>query len=172
MLILGLDMSSVCLGYALLRDGQPGAIGHFDLDGDIARRAHDAAARVRALYAAHLPALVVIESPVARFAKAVLPQARVSGAVLATLHSLDALWCEVAPSAAKVALCDDGAATKREMVEAAADALGVAHFEVRTWRGKAWAFTNGEPWLSEDEADALGLARAGLAVKVQTREAA
>lgn len=173
MRVLGLDMSSTCIGYALVEDGASSAGGFEDLTGDIASRASQAAHLVGRLYLLHLPELVVIESPVARFAKAVIPQARVSGAVLARLHNMQALWAEVAPTEAKRALCGDGAATKREMVEAAALALGLAYVTARLHRGKWGAYNvNGARVLTEDEADALAVALAGTRIKVVTQGAA
>lgn len=158
MIILGLDMSSTCIGWCLA-DGSD--YGHIDLRGDIAARCAAAERSVAALLDRHAPALVVIESPVARFAKAVIPQARVSGAVLAVFARREALWAEVAPSEAKRALCDDGAATKREMVAEAARRLGLCGEPVVS-KGK-WGLRGG---LTEDEADALGLALCGLTMAV------
>lgn len=172
MRILGLDMSSTCIGFALLEDGKPSAGGYEELTGDIAARSAQAARYVGRLFALHQPELTVLESPVARFAKAVIPQARVSGAVLARLSSCEALWAEVTPQDAKRALCDDGAATKREMVEAAAARAGMRG-EVVIRRGKAVLLgLSGAVLLTEDEADALGVALAGMRIRVVTKEAA
>lgn len=167
MITLGLDMSSTCIGWAVADCDAIIAYGHADLPGDIAARCERGATEVLRLLDDYAPALVVIESPVARFAKAVIPQARVSGAVLAVLASRRALWHEVPPSVAKALLAGSGAATKREMVAAAAQRLCLGAVELRTHRGKV--VTVG---LTEDEADAIGLALAGAHVKVVTKEAA
>lgn len=167
MRILGLDMSSTCIGFAVLDDERCEHLGHQDLSGDIASRAAQAATFVGRLFTQYLPELTVIESPVARFAKAVIPQSRVSGAVLARLHACEALWAEVSPTEAKLALCEDGAATKYEMVAEAARRLDIPRGDIRVWRGKMYAHAlNGNRVLSEDEADALGLALAGLRIRV------
>lgn len=167
MVILGLDMSSTCLGYATIVQARPDVVGHVDLRGDIAARCLAARRAVADLLTQHMPTLVVIESPVAKFAKAVLPQARVSGAVLCLLAEQQALWCEVTPGVAKRALTGDGGASKLQMVEAAAERLGLVGAAV-IWRGKTiLRAAGGAQLLTEDEADALGLALAGLAVRVE-----
>lgn len=171
MRILGLDMSSTCIGSAALSGDDRPALERCDLKGDIAVRCAQAAAHVAALLDRHQPALVVIESPVARFAKAIIPQTRVSGAVLAELSRRRALWVEVAPSRAKQVLCGDGAATKREMVDTVARRFGhpgpANHF-----RGKWGLWLDGKLVLSEDEADAYALALCGQAMRVVTKGAA
>lgn len=172
MLTLGLDMSSTCIGFALLDGDTCERYGHTDLDGNIAARCQRAAHYVGGLLVVHQPALVVIESPVARHAKAVIPQARVSGAVLAVLARHEALWQEVAPSVAKRVLCGDGAATKREMVEAARARLELSGIALER-RGKWGLWMDGRLHFTEDEADAIALALCGAAMKVQTvKEAA
>jgi len=163
MIILGMDMSSTCIGHATA-DGQ--RRGAHTLTGDIAARCASAARHMATLLDAIAPALVVIESPVARFAKAVIPQARVSGAVLAVLSVREALWVEVTPGQAKVALCDDGGATKAEMVEEAARRLGLPG-AAAVLRSKAVWRNGSAVLLSEDEADAYALALAGLAMRVE-----
>lgn len=163
MIILGLDMSSTCIGYATA-DGEHR--GHVDLKGDIAARCRDGAALVTTLLDTLRPALVVIESPVARFAKAVIPQARVSGAVLAVFADNSTLWTEVTPQAGKMALCGDAGATKQEMVEAGRRALKLSGITMR--RNGKWAlWMDGRFHFTEDEADAYGLALAGRAVRVE-----
>lgn len=168
MIILGLDMSSTCIGYAALYGDTVRRVGHEDLTGDIAVRCALAAGTVARLLDRYTPALVMLESPVARFAKAVIPQARVSGAVLAVLSARAALWAECTPQQAKYALCGDNAATKKEMVDEAAQRLQYPRDDIRVWRGKAYAYAmNGTRALSEDEADALGVALAGRALRVE-----
>lgn len=170
MRVLGLDMSSTCIGSAALNGDRP-ALERHDLTGDIGARCASAAAHVAALLDRHAPALVVIESPVARFAKAVIPQARVSGAVLAVLAQRRALWAEVAPARAKQLLCGDGAASKAQMVVAAGARIGLSG-EAVTTRGKVWLHNGAGFWLSEDMADAYALALCGAAMKVVTQGAA
>jgi Holliday junction resolvasome RuvABC endonuclease subunit len=105
---------------------------------------------------------------VARYAKAVIPQARVSGAVLVAIHRRKQLWQELTPSVSKRVLAGDGAATKVEMVAAACQRLNLPSGDIRKHRGKVWAHaSNGTPLLSEDDADAIALGVAGLAIKVE-----
>lgn len=165
MIILGLDMSSTTIGYALIGGDAPPAWGHLTLSGDIAQRCEAARSGVSRLLSDHRPALVVIESPVARFAKALLPQARVSGAVLALLAQRSALWQEVAPAVAKRVLTGDGAASKAQMVEAAAQRLGLDG-DIVTIKGKV-TLLDVAPALTEDEADAYALALCGAAMRVR-----
>ncbi len=137
--LLSLDLSSTTIGWIIL-DGTVRDQGTIKLTGaDIADRCRQAFAAVGLIIETH-PDIdcVAIESPVARYAKAVIPQARVSGAVLAraALFGLHAI--EVTPSQAKRLLTGQGNATKEEMQRAAAcygvtgehaaDALGVALF--------------------------------------------
>lgn len=163
MRVLGLDMSSTCIGWCVIGDSAP-VYGHHDLTGDIGARCALASYFVAKLLEAHETALVVIESPVARYAKAVIPQARVSGAVLAVLADESALWQEVAPAVAKRVLCGDGNASKAQMVTAAARRLGLDG-DLTTIRGKVW-WLDVAPLLSEDEADAYALALYGAAMRV------
>lgn len=166
--LLALDMSSVAIGY-VARNGHVLAHGTIELNtkADIAQRCAEASRRVCELLASLAAGgvcvdAVVIESPVARFARAVIPQARLSGAVLAAVINAGYLWLELAPKEAKLALCEDGAATKREMLQAAAQHFGydLAALTLREKRGK-WAAYEGQSLVyGEDAADALGLALA------------
>ena len=171
MIILGLDMSSTAIGYAVLSDGAIFDYGHEDLRGDIAARCAQAATRVAELLDEHGPTLVVIESPVARHAKAVIPQARVSGAVLGVLSSRLALWQEVPPGVAKRVLAGCGTASKAQMLEAARCRLELVG-DAYAYRGKWGLWHGGVCVLSEDEADAIGVALAGAALRVVVMEAA
>lgn len=170
--ILALDMSSTCIGWALHDGATITTYGHVDLGGDIAARCNAAQRHVATLLDLHLPALVVMEDAVGQHVKAILPQARVSGAVLALLSQRQALWALLAPSEAKRALTGKGNADKRAMVEAAAALLGinVSLAEFGVYRSKARLIHAGGA-LTEDEADAVGLALAGLAVKVERKAA-
>lgn len=137
--ILAIDASSTTLGYVLWQAGAVLAFGEHRLAGaDIAcrsRSARDILERLLDRYAG--VCVVAIEAPVARYASAVIPQARVSGALLSLVaERVGLLWCEVPPAQAKRALTGHGDASKEEMQAAArvygvsgehaADALGVA----------------------------------------------
>ena len=163
--ILGLDMSSVIQGYAVICNGVITAHGYHGLSGDIAQRCAHAARNTAALLDLYAPTVVVIESPVGQYAKSVIPQARVSGAVLGVLYHRDALWHEVAPSVAKRVLAGCGNANKAQMVMAAATRLGLRG-HIATKRGKVGLWRDGACVLSEDEADAIGVALAGAALRV------
>ncbi len=114
--ILALDMSSTKIG--MCYDGV--MFETITLKGDIAERCKMAQQLIRGwlFYYANID-LVVIESPVARFANAVIPQARVSGAVLSEIADHGIAWHEVSPAAAKKALTGDGRSGKQTMIEAA-----------------------------------------------------
>lgn len=160
-LILGLDISSTAIGY-VLRGGtvhQRGVI-RLDKDAPIGQRCVAARDAVEQILEQHAIDCLAIESPVARFAKAIIPQARMSGVILELAERRGILTCEVTPTAAKLALAGDGAATKREMLQAAAehfgyhaDALGYVE-----WRGEWWACWATVREYSEHEADALAVA--------------
>lgn len=135
--LLALDASSTNIGWVLYA-GQVRDAGEIVLTGkDIADRCRQAFAHVGLLLTTfpEVDALA-IEAPVARFAKAVIPQARVSGAILACAAQRQLLVCEVTPTAAKRALSGKGTAKKQLMQaraaehgisgEHASDALGVA----------------------------------------------
>ncbi len=174
MLILALDISSTCLGYALGIDPRIEQFGHYDLSGGIAERCHKARLWALAALERWRPALVIIETPaVSRNpVSGIIPQIRVSGAVLAELGAHEALWEELSPAAASVALTGRGnhpkGQRKRAMTGAAAVLLGFPSADIRTVRGKVCAVAaNGTPILTEDEADAIGLALAGMSVRVE-----
>lgn len=135
--LLALDASSTTIGYVVWC-GQVRTAGELHLKGDdIADRCRQAFAHIGGLIGQH-PDLdcVAIESPVARYAKAVIPQARVSGAILARVALFGLLVCEVTPQKAKQALVGRGNASKVDMQvaalryrvsgEHASDALGIA----------------------------------------------
>lgn len=143
--ILALDASSTMLGYCLY-DGAVLASGEIALKhDDIAERCRLAFAQFNGLlelYGFHGIDVVAIEAPVAHYAKAVIPQARVSGALMCAARLKDLHVVEVAPALAKAALCGRGNAPKNEMQvvawrlhgvrgEHAADALGVALASVK-----------------------------------------
>ena len=135
--ILGLDASSVMIGWCVY-EGAPVDHGEIALRGDdIADRCRQAHAALQLILANH-PAIdcIAIESPVGQYIKSVIPQARVSGALMAVAALKGLHVVEVAPSAAKRALAGSGTAPKLTMRqqaalagvlgEHAADALGVA----------------------------------------------
>lgn len=134
--ILALDASSTNLGWVLYA-GAVLAHGEHKLAGTIEQRC--AAAYNTLWNVLHdWPAIdcIAIESPVAMHAKAVIPQARVSGAIMALAAQRGILVCEVSPTAAKFALAGKGNCGKETMQararsygvlgEHASDALGVA----------------------------------------------
>jgi Holliday junction resolvasome RuvABC endonuclease subunit len=167
--ILGIDASSVTIGYALLVDGAIERYGHYDIakTSDIARRCELARVWTIGALATFQPSLVLIESPVGRHAKAVIPQARVSGAILCALDAAQALYAEVTPGQGKMALAKNGAASKFAMLASAGSLLSISG-HARTVKGKVClCATNGKPILTEDEADAIGIALHGLTVRVK-----
>lgn len=135
--ILALDASSVMIGYCVY-DGSVFAFGEIALSGaDIADRCRQAHERLGSLLKTMCAIdCIAIESPVAFHAKAVIPQARVSGALMAAAALQGYLVVEVTPTQAKKALAGKGNATKGEMMDAAleygitgehaSDSLGVA----------------------------------------------
>lgn len=122
----------------VIYDGQVRDHGTIRLKGDdIADRCRQAFAHIGGLIEEHPDVdCVAIESCVSRFGGAVIPQARVSGAILTRAALFGLLVCEVTPQQAKKVLTGMGNASKLEMMEAAqfyevegeheADALGVA----------------------------------------------
>lgn len=139
--MLSLDLSSTTIGWIVYADAVRDQ-GTVKLTGsDIADRCRQAFAAVGLMIETH-PDIdcVAIESPVARFAKALIPQARVSGAVLARVALFGLHTIEVTPGQAKKALTPSGKASKGDMQAAAAtygvtgehasDALGIALFAI------------------------------------------
>ncbi len=137
--ILALDMSSTAIGWVLLRDGSVADHGTQILDGHIGRRCRLARAYVASLLRVHADLdMAAVESPVGRFTKALIPQARVSGAVLGLFDQHEIACVEIAPAAAKRALTGRGDAKKSAVLlachqrgfaagsEHAADAYAVA----------------------------------------------
>lgn len=145
--ILALDMSSTTIGVVAWSRSR-GVTQHatWRLPGDIAARCGLAGALTAAQLVRTPPDLVVIESPVGRYAKALIPQARVSGAVLAVLAAAGVAWIEIAPAAAKRALAGRGTASKAAVFAAAARTFAPA---------------------SEHEADAYALVAAALQLVVE-----
>jgi len=132
--ILALDASSTMIGWCVYRDGAVIDHGEFKLGfaaaknatADISLRCEQAHTRLEDLLDRYLDVdCIALESPVARFAKAVIPQARVSGAILACAALRRLHVVEVTPGQAKMALTSSGAADKAAM-QVAALAYGVA----------------------------------------------
>jgi Holliday junction resolvasome RuvABC endonuclease subunit len=136
-IILALDASSTSIGYCVY-GGHVIDSSEIKLTGnDIAQRCRQAYAALGLILEAHSEIdVIAIEAPVARFAKAVIPQARVSGALFALAGLRDINIIEISPTEAKRALTGKGNADKHMMQAAAAaydvtgehaaDALGVA----------------------------------------------
>jgi len=139
--ILGLDISSTHIGIVFYHGA---VIDHAEwtLSGDIAERCRLAYNRFFSLLERY-PQIdcLAIESPVARFGGAVIPQARVSGAILALAGQRNIPLIEITPAAAKFALAGIGNCSKETMMararaygvigEHASDALGVALASVK-----------------------------------------
>ena len=148
MKILALDMSSTNVG--LCYDGKE--FETISLRGDIAKRCELAARLIIGWIIIWEDIdLIVIESPVGRFTKAVIPQARVSGAVLSEFSRRNLAWVELAPQLGKKALTGKGNADKQAMILAAGQKTGQL--------------------LNEHQADAFGLYLAAKAIKVESRAA-
>lgn len=162
--ILGLDMSSTAIGWCLYRSGHGlTEAGTEQLLGDIEQRCMQANLHAASLLTSYSIDAVALESPVARFAKAVIPQARVSGAVLCALAITKHVFVEIEPTRAKLALAASGAASKEDMLRAAASYFGAETITIRKRRGKWCAFAGGPaPIYDEDMADALGVALAAI----------
>lgn len=117
-IILALDISSTHIG--ICYDGHPD--NTIKLTGkNIADRCSMASQKVSQYLADRKDNcdLVVIESPVAKFAKAVIPQSRVAGAVIAHIAFMGIAWVEVAPTEVKRTLTGKGNADKAQMIAAA-----------------------------------------------------
>ncbi len=135
--ILALDASSTTIGYVLYA-GKVLAHGEHKLQGDDIAVRCQTAYDILAMLLDRYPQIdcLAIESPVARFAKAVIPQARVSGAILTLAAQRWKHVVEITPAVAKLVLAGKGNASKDTMMararaygvagEHASDALGVA----------------------------------------------
>jgi Holliday junction resolvasome RuvABC endonuclease subunit len=135
--ILALDASSTTIGWVLYA-GRVLYCGEHKLQGDDIAVRCQTAYEILALLLNRFPQIdcLAIEAPVARFAKAVIPQARVSGALMTCAAQRWKHVIEVTPAAGKLALAGKGNASKDTMMararaygvsgEHASDALGVA----------------------------------------------
>lgn len=149
--ILALDASSTVIGWCIYRDNTVIDHGEIKLSFAAAKNATaDISLRCWQAYTKLTDLLdrygevdcIALESPVARFAKAVIPQARVSGALLACAALRRLHVIEVTPGQAKQALTGRGDAEKVDM-QVAALAYGVA---------------------GEHASDAVGVAKAAAAL--------
>lgn len=126
--ILALDASSTQIGFCLY-DGAVLASGEIALKhADIAERCRLAYAHFNGLlelYGFHGIDLVALEAPASPHKGALIPQCRVSGALMVAATLAGLLVVEVAPQHAKQALAGKGNASKLEMQAAAWERYGV-----------------------------------------------
>jgi Holliday junction resolvasome RuvABC endonuclease subunit len=159
--ILAFDCSSKAIGWCLYNGvAQARGVIRLDPKADIGKRCLAAKRAIEELVMRYPVDAVTIESPVCRFAKAIIPQVRVQSMILLACAEQNLAWCEVSPTAGKKALAEDGDATKREMLEAAAPYFGYAAplMSYRCFREEWAAYAGGVVIYTEHEADALGLA--------------
>jgi len=140
--ILALDASSTMIGYVVYAGAVLAHGEHKLAGGDIACRCQTAY-DILVLLLERYPAIdaIALESPVARFGGAVIPQARVSGALLLLAAQRWKPVIELTPSQGKLALSGKGNASKDTMMarartygvsgEHASDALGIALASVK-----------------------------------------
>lgn len=149
--ILGIDASSTSIGYCIF-DGGVFAFGEIALSGhDIADRCRQAHAALTTLLNTMCAVdLLAIEAPASVFKKALIPQCRVSGALMACAALRGFLVVEVTPGQAKAALTGIGNASK-ELMQACAAEYGV---------------------VGEHAADALGVALSAVEMVTVERQAA
>ncbi len=165
--ILGLDISSTYIGWCCLPAGQRPVARSIALgSGDIAERCAKAQHEVALLIAAIAPDAIAIEAPIIFPGRlnAIIPQARVSGAVLAEIASHGLAYCEITPSEAKRALAGCGNADKEQVLRAAAWRFGhdALFLEFECHRGRWAAWMNDYCVYDEHSADALGCALAAV----------
>jgi len=159
--ILAFDCSSKAIGWVAY-NGTIQAHGVIRLDpkADISERCLTAKSEVGVVLM-RWPNIdaVALESPVVRYGSSI-PQIRIGAMVLLACAEYSLAWCEVAPKAAKLVLAEDGDATKREMLEAAAPYFGYAAeaLEFRCFREEWAAWSVLAKVYTEHEADALALA--------------
>jgi|SRR6187549_644903 len=169
--ILAFDCSSKAIGWVVYNGAvQARGVIRLDPKADISERCLTAKSEVGVLLMRYPPDAVALESPVMRYGSSI-PQIRVGAMVLLACAEHSLAWCEVTPAAGKKALCQNGAATKREMLEAAAPHFGcdVKDLEFFCYR-EEWGAWAAALQFSEHEADALGVAMATVG-KVEVEEA-
>jgi Holliday junction resolvasome RuvABC endonuclease subunit len=135
--ILALDASSTSLGWCLYAGSVLAHGEHRLAGGDIATRCQTAY-DILVLLLQRYPEVdvVAIESPASPHKKSLIPQARVSGALLLVAAQQRKLYIEITPQHGKQALAGTGNADKQTMQakaaergvrgEHASDALGIA----------------------------------------------
>jgi hypothetical protein len=159
---IALDASSVALGWVLMNEGKPRFGGTYKLTGSIGKKCLGAYTGVLGLLDTWPGTLyVAIESPASRFKGALIPQARVSGAIFMAAEERGVRVIEVAPTAAKKAATGKGTSDKVAVMKAVAPLLmdpeALPQVEYREVGGKWRAYLDGEVLFDEDEADACGV---------------
>lgn len=159
--ILAFDCSSKAIGW-VTRDGDrvvSRGVIRLDPKADISKRCLVAKREIDALIDRYPVDAVAIESPIIKYGSSI-PQIRVGAMVFLACAEHSIAWCEVAPKEAKEMLTEDGAATKREMLEAAAPHFGYNPDAVGygCYREEWGAYYEGHKVYCEHEADALGVA--------------
>lgn len=167
MIILGIDTSSVRLGWVVLADGSVQDRGIVDLDPrgrnrtPHADRCRLARAAVLLMLECHPDVdLVAVEAPASRFTGSLIVQCQVRGAVLCAAAERQMLTLDVAPTEAKQALAGSGGATKPDMLGRCRSYFGIDGVPdcVRgVWVIRRVAMQS-DILAYEDEADALGVA--------------
>lgn len=118
-MILAIDPSSHKLGFAIFDSGGGlMASGLKILKGDIFNRTREAFCWLKELLAVYAVKIIVVEGLVGKYPGAVIPQARVTGALIAAAPPTIAFE-EIPPSRVKKLLLK-GNATKEEIAEVAA----------------------------------------------------
>lgn len=140
--ILALDASSTTIGYVLYA-GKVLTHGEHTLQGDDIAVRCQTAYDILKLLLDRYPQIdcLAIEAPASRFKKSLIPQCRVSGALLTLAAQRWKPVVEITPAVAKLVLSGKGNASKETMQvraraygvdgEHASDALGVALAAVR-----------------------------------------
>ncbi len=161
--ILGLDISSSSIGWCFY-DGSDAQSGTINLKADqIAQKLALAELAIDDLVRRLRPSTAAIEGGVFSFASAIIPQQRVAGVVLLTLHKAGLIYQEITPTAAKKALTDKGKASKEEMIDAARCHLTTSlnwHIVKRKGTFCCVDARDGSVLFDEHAADALAVALA------------
>lgn len=147
--ILALDISSSKIGRNY--NGNPMSTLTLDPKAPIGERCGAAYRMIASMLKDLSVDLLAIESPVGRYAGAVIPQARVSGAILAVADRYRIAYVEITCTDVKKVLTGSGKAGKPQMIAAAHDRTGRV--------------------LDEHQADAYGLWMAARRLKITSEEA-
>lgn len=173
--ILGIDTSSKRLGWCVWEDGKVLDHGMVMLrrDGEpLSKACRIARATVATVILSgghHDVDAVAFEGAASRHAASLIAQSEVRGSVRGLVASLDILDLDVTPQAVKKALGCPGNATKKAVIESAAQYLiPDQQAVVVCLRGEHWMMrpqAGGlERLYSEDEADALGVCMAAAKI--------